>query len=190
MILKRFTYPVALLFAAVLLFAFALLGSGCTPTPEAESISGVKMTSTTVQTDPTDGQTVEQRNIKERIKRDNAPGSIKFLYLISPFTGDVIYASTVKGKVTSSGKRLTPADIAPYVDGSASDMVVHINGKAFVTNQTPGDDGTYGDSIPYLYWYDQKGTYHQQYLGAAIIHITDAPMTVKKTTQAIEPAKG
>jgi hypothetical protein len=186
MIRNGFTRLAAL---ALLAFSmlFGLMGAGCVVTPQAESVSGVKVASVQVQTDP-DGETVEQKNVKERIKRDNTPGSIKFLYVISPFTGDVIFQSTVKGKVTSSGKRLTPSDIA-IANATDSSKYVVINGKTYVTAQNPQDDGTYGDSIPYLYWFDENGVYHQQYLGAAVITITDQPMRVKKTTQAVETAK-
>lgn len=174
--------------ALIAISAIGLMGAGCSELPEAESVGGVKMTSTVVQTNP-DGETVEQKNIKERIKRDNTPGSIKFLYVISPQTGDVIYSSTVKGKVTSSGKRLTPSDITEY-NQNGSTKYIRLNGKTYITDQNPADDGTYGDSIPYLYWFDQNDVYHQQYLGGGIVTITDKPLLAKKTTQTVAQDKG
>ena len=47
------------------------------------------------------GVTVEQQNIIDRLKTDNEPGAIKHLYVISPFSGQVLLYSTVKGKITS-----------------------------------------------------------------------------------------
>ena len=77
---------------------------------QAVSDSGVKKATTTVVTDQ-NGYTSEQKNIIERYKRDNLPGSIKHLYVISDASGQVLIYSTVKGKVTSSGKRLTPLTV-------------------------------------------------------------------------------
>lgn len=160
-----------------------VLTAGCFGESEIKSASGVGLQSVQIETNP-DGTSVEQRNIMERLKRDNNPGSIKFLYLVSPFTGEVILQSSVKGKVTSSSKRLTPEDLRRYNDNKVE--VMSINGEEFTTDQLPGDDGTYGSSAPYLYWFDQNDVYHQTYTGAAIVHITDAPMTFNQTTQVIE----
>lgn len=172
----------------IFIFALALLAgivAGCSYVQENESASGVKQASVIVSTD-SNGNSIEQMNIKERLTRDNKPGSIKFLYLVSPFTGDIILQSTVRGKVTSSGKRLTPTDVIDFNPSIHSSKRIEINGRTFWTSQTPGDDGTYGDSMPYLYWFDQNNVYHQTYVGSAIIHITDQPITFYKSTQRIE----
>ena len=135
-----------------------------------------------------DGTTIEQRNIKERLARDNKPGSIKFLYIVSPFTGDLIISSTVKGKVTSSSKRLTPPDLTQITsqNGTTIQKVIEINDRWYTTDQNPGDDGTYGDSIQYLFWFDSNDVYHQAYIGGAIVHIADKPQTFYKTVQRVD----
>lgn len=152
-----------------------LLLAACGPTqtkavPVADS--GVKKATVKIKTGA-DGLSVEQRNVKERIKRDNDIGSFKHLYIISAYSGDVIIYSTVKGKVTSSGKRLTNAKKLQRGDRG------EFNGD-FVMPAIQ-DDGTYGSSVPYIYWFDSKGVYHQHYVsGGQIVHIADAPISVPK----------
>ena len=127
------------------------------------------------------GYTVEQENIKSRIEQENMPGSIKHLYIISAYSGQVIMYSTVDGKVTSSGKRLTPYSVSldhgyshTSIDGG---FRVDFPGGAKVTTEVLQDDGTYGHSIPYLFWWDVRGTYHQHYvMGGQILHISDVPL--------------
>jgi hypothetical protein len=171
----------------IALSIMTLIGCGTTT---AVSASGVKMATTKVET-AEDGTTIEQRNIKERLARDNKPGSIKFLYIVSPFTGDLIISSTVKGKVTSSSKRLTPADLTQTNSegGGIVQKVIKIDGRWYTTDQNPGDDGTYGDSIQYLFWFDANDVYHQAYIGGAIVHISDKSQTFYKTTQRVENGK-
>jgi hypothetical protein len=139
-----------------------------------------------------DGLTVEQRNVRDRLSMDNKPGSIKHLYVISAYSGQVILYSTVKGKVTSSGKRLTPTTVA-VVGGEyhAKDGVtVEIAGNQYSTGEVLQDDGTYGSSVEYLYWWDVQGRYHQHYVsGGQIIHISDQPIPVKSVIINIEGVK-
>ena len=88
-----------------------LLLTSCSESHQQKSDSGVTKATTKIKTNP-DGTTVEQKNIIERLKRDNDIGSIKHLYVISSYTGDVLQYSTVKGKVTSGGKRLSPKTVS------------------------------------------------------------------------------
>lgn len=152
--------------------------AGCDMTEQQQkSDSGVEKVTTKVTTQP-NGHTIEQDNIINRLQIDNKPGSIKHLYVISPYSGQVILYSTVKGKVTSSGKRLTPRTVhgvtQPYTDN-----LVKIDGSRYATDEVIEDDGTYGNSVEYIYWWDAKGIYHQHFFtGGQIIHISDKPMNV------------
>ena len=81
------------------------------------------------------------------------PGAIGFIVLMNEAGQPILYTN-VKGKITSSGKRLTrPWQDCPYVDcGSV---------------EGPSDEGTWGSSSPYIYFWDTNGVYHQwsgQYL--------------------------
>ena len=154
---------------------------------QQKSDSGVQKATTKVKTDAT-GNTIEQHNIIERLKRDNDLGSLKHLYIISSYTGDVLQYSTVKGKVTSGGKRLSPKTVigSPRQYQSGSNNRVTIGGESFTTDEVLDDGGAYGDSGNYLFWFDAQGNYHQYYpSGGTYLEICDRPMRVQKTNFSI-----
>lgn len=157
-----------------------LMGSNGGCTNEPRSASGVTIASVKVAVG-TDGKTTEQRNIVGRLIEDNKPGSIKHLYVISAYSGQVIIYSTVRGKVTSGGKRLTPTSVAVQRGTSADGFGVKFGSENIqYTGEVLQDDGTYGHSADYLYWWDTKGVYHQHYVsGGQILHISDQPLAVK-----------
>lgn len=70
----------------------ALVITGCkeegNPTDSTTAASGVHGATVSVPTG-SDGLTVEQRNVKERLLVDNKPGAIKHLYVISAYSGQV-----------------------------------------------------------------------------------------------------
>lgn len=171
-------------FATVIGFVIALpfmLGANeCDPAP-AQSASGVQKATASVQTG-SDGLTAEQRNIRERLQEDNKPGAIKHLYVISAYSGQVLIYSTVAGKVTSSGKRLTPSHVTHWGKSASQGELfsIRFSDGNRLTTEVLGDDGAYGSSIPYIYWKDTKGAYHQHYVeGGQIVHVSDAPLAVK-----------
>lgn len=177
--------------ATIAIAAFVLL-SGCDTSGRSapESRTGVKATTADINVGA-DGLTVEQRNIKARLEADNQPGSIKHLYVISSMSGQTILYSTVKGKVTSSSKRLSPYSVTAiggqYVDDDMEGVPVRIGGRSHHTTEVLQDDGTYGSSIPYVYWWDSRGVFHQHYIaGGQIVHVSDKPMRVKNIIINIE----
>ena len=164
-----------------------LLITSCTEPRQQKSDSGVKKATTIVKTNP-NGQTVEQQNIIERLKRDNDIGSVKHLYVISSYTGDVLQYSTVKGKVTSGGKRLSPKTVSGNSGGltGVDYNSVNIGGTNYITDEVLDDGGAYGDSGNYLFWFDTQGNYHQYYpSGGTYLEICDKPLRVKKTNFSI-----
>lgn len=170
-----------------LLAVAALFLSGCSGVVAPVAVSGVKEVVPVVPVGP-DGRTSEQRNILERLKADNQPGAIKHLYVFSAYSGQCILYSTVKEKVTSSGKRLSPTTVATNTRSSDWDGIpVAIGGRQFRTGEVLQDDGTYGSSIDYLFWYDVRGVFHCHYpQGGQIIHISTEPMPVKSIVVNIE----
>jgi hypothetical protein len=174
---------VLLPFSLLLLLLGCVNGQGAAP----QSASGVQKASVQVETGP-DGLTVEQRNIRDRLLIDNKPGSLKHLYVISAMSGQVILYSTVRGKVTSGGKRLTPSNVVTYRGESwhSGGFDISIGGTSQTTNEVLGDDGTYGSSGDYLFWFDAAGRYHQQYTQGCIIHVSDQPIPVKSVTINLE----
>jgi hypothetical protein len=179
-----------------LLMAISIVFVSCDINPQQQkSDSGVTKASVTVKTG-IDGLTAEQRNITKRLTKDNEPGSIKHLYIISAYTGDVLQYSTVDGKVTSGGKRLSPKTVNgnSTVNSSYYLNFVKIGGENFITDEVLDDGGTYGDSGNYLYWFDAQGNYQQYYpSGGTYLQISDRPLRVKKSTLSLElfdePAK-
>ena len=64
---------------------------------------------------------------------------------------------------------------------------VSIGGQHFRTSEVLQDDGTYGGSVEYLYWWDSTGRYHQHYVsGGQIIHISNEPLAVKRVILNLE----
>lgn len=170
---------------AVLISIVALgffIGCDVKSSAQPQSASGVKKAEVRVQTNP-EGLTTEQQNIKDRLLEDNKPGSIKHLYVVSAYSGQVIIYSTVRGKVTSGGKRLNPTTVSAIAGqyNEQGDFVpVNINGTQYRTNEVLQDDGSYGHSSEYLYWWDTKDVFHQHYVsGGQIVHISSQPLAVK-----------
>lgn len=167
----------------ILMIAVTLLMVGCdTPPQPATPVSSSGASKVNIQVPKNmNGHTIEQENIAERIKQDNAPGSIKHLYVISAYSGQVIIYSTVRGKVTSGSKRLTPQTVHSGYNGAGMyGIPIDIGGQTHYTGEVLGDDGTYGSSGDYLYWWDTKGELHQHYIsGGQIVHISTQPLAVK-----------
>lgn len=152
---------------------------GCNDRPTISN-SGVSQTSVRIETE-TNGLTVEQNNIANRLKMDNRPGSIKHLYLLSPFSGRQIFYSTVRGKISSSGKRLTPKTVNWNMNSMSipndQGVPVTINGRTAATSEMIQDDGTYGDSSEYLYFWNETDQYFQLYVGGLTVVVSDKPTT-------------
>ncbi|MDE1834538.1 MAG: hypothetical protein KGH64_04325 [Candidatus Micrarchaeota archaeon] len=171
----------ALALASVL--AFAQTGDGCGENATPVSSSGISKADVKVPVG-SNGLTAEQTNIHDRLLKDNEPGSIKYLYIISQYTGDVLMFSTVRGKVTSGGKRLTPLTVSGKSTASTwcnNGFSVMIGNEWFCTQEVLQDDGTYGSSGEYIYWWDTKGVYRQLGVNSSLWMVSDQPMTVRHT---------
>lgn len=179
-------------YAALIAVAIgATLLTSCLEEGQTRTAGGTVTKKTVQVSTDINGWTVEQKNIAERLRRDNQPGAIKHLYVISPYSGQVILYSTVKGKVTSSGKRLTPntvtAQDGEMVSKSHQGMPVDIGGSSKATSEVLQDDGSYGSSCEYIYWFDSRDQYHSHFFtGGQIIHVSDQPMPVKNITINLE----
>lgn len=157
---------------------FSISASECQQTSTPQAASGVDKKTVTVAID-SEGWSIEQRNVADRLKIDNLPGAIKHLYIISPYSGQTILYSTVKGKVTSGGKRLTPTSVVVGASGDFKREGFDAIGGT-TTSEVLQDDGTYGSSCEYIYWWDTTGRYHQHFFtGGQIIHVSEQPLSVK-----------
>ena len=155
---------------AILLLVLGIVTmSGCIesgPAPIAKSDSGVSKTSVSVKP-AVNGLTVEQWAITEKIARDNRPDTLKYFYLIAQ-NGQVVMHDVVKFKLVSSGKRLTPRNVVDtyplnYIGDSSTNSYngfpFTMNGRVAVTQETLEDDGTYGDSGQYFYYFTTAGNF-------------------------------
>lgn len=95
--------------------------------------------------------------------------------------------STVRGKITSSGKRLNPRTVVVADSREAHRFYGYDVAGGRETAEVLEDDGTYGDSVPYVFWFDAKGVYHQHYIeGGQILHVSDQPLAVKSIVLNME----
>ena len=115
---------------------------------------------------------VEQDNLKARLEIMNKPETTLFLYGLSE-TGTIIFKSTVKGKVTSSMKRLESSD---YTSDTGC------------TEERLQADGTYGSSDPYVFWFDFQNNYFQwngkYILSTSPLKIPTPSIEFQQTTEA------
>lgn len=150
----------------------ALCLTGCSK--PVQSASGVKMKIVgKIETDKS-GHSTEQNSIANKIAVEADADKVWHIYIISPFDRKIVMKGIAKGKITSSGKRLTPARLTD--EGPSMSFV--IDGKTYYTDEIPSEDGTFGSSTQYIYWVDPKGRNHRHFmLDGQIIHVVDAEMT-------------
>lgn len=112
-------------------------------------------------------------NIKRRLELTADPALQGYIVLFNDMGRPILY-TTIKGKVTSGSKRLT----APFQETSlARNGTMEHSSSAFT--DAPSDEGTWGSSNPYIYFWTTSGQYIQwsgNYLYSdKPIRITDSP---------------
>lgn len=129
-----------------------------------------------------DGTTLEQDNIRAYRSEFSDPKSIKHLYVFND-QGSAIFYDTVRGKVTSGGKRLRPKTVTHMGEYASSRELINvvIDGRNLLTNEVPSFDGTWGSSESYIYWRNTAGQFRKLSLGAGMSTITTtSPMRLIK----------
>lgn len=94
-------------------------------------------------------ENAEIENIKRRLTLTADPGKLGFVLLMNQAGQPIIYEG-VKGKITSGGKRLTRADEVP----NCYEGRCPVRGAA-------SDEGTYGHSGEYIFYWNVDGVYRQ-----------------------------
>ena len=86
------------------------------------------------------------KNLQERLKREEDPNAIRYLYLMS--FGDIVGYYVTKGKISSSAGQLAPEEdlIRPW--NSSSELYTVDSAK---------DDGTYGVGDPGIFFFTTDG---------------------------------
>jgi hypothetical protein len=90
---------------------------------------------------------LERRNLKEKLLRQNKPNSIGYVYILG-VNGTAIGYFTIKGKVSSTQSQMTTTDLVVDRCSSSTCPVV-------VT--APGDDGSYGENEKGIFFFTTEG---------------------------------
>lgn len=97
-------------------------------------------------------ENAEIDNIKKRLELTANPGLLGFVVLLNE-TGQPVMNVAVKGKITSGNKRLTDPQTINKVRLTPND--------AAVVTLAPSDEGTYGSSGEYIFFWAISGQYIQ-----------------------------
>lgn len=117
---------------------------------------------------------LERRNLKERLLRQNDPNKIGYVYILS--FGKFLGYYTIKGKVSSTQSQMTTADLISKPCGSCDRYVV----------QGPGDDGSYGPNEDGVFFFTTEGAMVQ--VSTDYIY-SDQPINVGDVPELNGPAK-
>lgn len=112
-------------------------------------------------------ENVEIENIRRRLELTSKPGQLGFIMLLNEMGQPILYEG-VKGKITSSSKRLTPTDRASSAWGGGQNTVVRAEAS---------EDGTFGNSDAYVYYWNVDGAYRQW--GGKYLY-SDQPMRLRQ----------
>ena len=118
----------------------------------------------------------EIENIKKRLQLTSDPALMGHIVLFNDMGQPILY-TTVKGKVTSGSKRLT----APFQETRMSRAGVAEASSSDFTD-APSDEGTWGSSNPYIFFWTTSGQYIQwsgNYL------YSDKPFRLSETPQVV-----
>ena len=134
----------------VLFLMFTVVACGSEKPKTAKTAQSIKAKQAAESITFTENAEIE--NIKTRLELTSDPGLTGFVLLMNEAGQPIMYTG-VKGKITSSGKRLT----APYR------VVKWDHGANYGQKDliAPSDEGTWGSSAPYIYFWTTTGQYIQ-----------------------------
>lgn len=148
---------------AILTFALSL---GCQYQPSVRDIQAQKAQQAANSVQFLGNAEID--NIKRRLELTSNPGQMGYVLLLNEMGQPILY-TTVKGKITSSGKRLT------HKDGCG------VNDR----EDCPSDEGSYGSSDPYIYFWTMDGQYIQWNSGYLY---SDKPLRIEQKPLVIDLA--
>lgn len=124
-------------------------GAGAQDAKQNQAAKGAALAQGVLQSS---SRNAEQENIAARLKLTMNPGQIGFILLMNQAGQPIAYYG-VKGKLTSGSKRLTAPQIRQRLDcGQYCNEAL---------GDGPSDEGTYGSSDPYVYFWTTDGQYIQ-----------------------------
>lgn len=134
--------------ATVLLVILCALAGCDDPAPTNKQVESQKAMQAANSIKFTENAEIE--NIKHRLELTANPGLLGFILLLNEAGQPILYEG-VRGKITSSTKRLTPPDYH-----SAEGL-----GNNNYVRAAASDEGTFGTSDPYIYYWNTDGVYRQ-----------------------------
>jgi hypothetical protein len=135
------------LLASVALLMLPLVG--CQDAPASNKVTQAQKAAEAAQSINFE-ENAEIENIKRRLELTADPGKIGFILLMNAAGQPIMYEG-VKGKITSGSKRLT----------SPQKALGNGNGGYGAVVATPSDEGTWGSSSPYVFYWNTDGVYRQ-----------------------------
>jgi hypothetical protein len=121
-------------------------------------------------------ENAEIDNIKNRLELTSQPGLLGYIVLLNE-SGQPVYYSGVKGKITSGSKRLTEPDRSGAWGAGQNNVV----------RAAPSDEGTYGSSGEYIFFWTTNGQYVQwngkYFYSDKPIRLTVQPLVVNVETK-------
>lgn len=132
---------------SILLASLVAIGlAGCKGEPSTKQIQAMKAEEAANSISFTENAEID--NIKRRLELTSKVGLVGYVVLFNEMGQPVMY-TTVKGKITSGSKRLTRPDVRDC------------GGSNCVARQASSDEGTYGSSNPYVFFWTQSDQYVQ-----------------------------
>ncbi len=166
-----------LLILPVILLAAAGCGATSTQPSEQDQVQANQQKLATAVPLPNLSNSLERTNISKRLQMFDNPNKVSYIYLVS--FGKVMAFYTIKGKVTSGGKRLT----SPQQQVDSSDCG---SGNCELVMEQPELDGTYGNSAPYIFFWTTDNVYVQwsgEYMEV------DQPLQLTTTPELVRTVK-
>jgi hypothetical protein len=134
---------------------------------------------------------IELRNLREKLLRFNKPDKIGYVYIMSD-TGEVTNYYTIKGKVSSTASQMTPTEQTQYICVPKPFLAPDKDPKrdenqicTWSTTPSPGDDGSYGDNEPGIFFLTTEDVY-ESFAAGTKWHYSDAPEKVNSVTHRLE----
>lgn len=174
-----------MLMAVPTLFIFFFL-TGCQVQMQSSASGAEQVTDLPQIPKNSQGRTVEQQNIWDRVKVTTDPTKVMWIHLIA-LDGNIIRRMPVRSKTTSSGKRLEPKQAAD-ANGFYPNATQKFSRPSSLikTDEIMQADGTYGDSDQYVYWFDPMGRYHQWGTAGGLGYLlTDYPIDLVNPSDKI-----
>jgi len=123
--------------AVTMAVALTAGASGCTDSRAQERVKEQ-------QTVTLKGGGLEKANLQEKLRREEDPNAVRYVYLMN--FGDIVGFYVIKGKVSSSGSQIAP------------EMEVDYHSYGNVVLDSKQDDGTYGTGDPGIFFFTSDGT--------------------------------